>query len=88
MIVTCNSVHSRNRRLGELVGQGENLSKILSQSHMVVEGVKTADSIHSLRTQLNIEMPICESVHRVLYSNSNPIREVDKLMTRNLRSEY
>ena len=88
LIVTCNSIHSRNRRLGELVGRGENLSEILSQSHMVAEGVKTADSIYSLRTQLNIEMPICESVYRVLYSNSNPIREVDKLMTRNLRSEY
>ena len=87
MIVTCNSIHSRNRRLGELVGRGENLSKILSQSHMVAEGVKTADSIYSLRTKLNIEMPICESVYRVLYNNSNPINEVDKLMTRNLRSE-
>ncbi len=88
LIVTCNSIHSRNRGLGELVGRGENLSEILSQSHMVAEGVKTADSIYSLRTQLNIEMPICESVYRVLYKNSNPIREVDKLMTRNLRSEY
>tara|TARA_Y100001970_G_scaffold57244_1_gene72539 strand:+ start:3918 stop:4913 length:996 start_codon:yes stop_codon:yes gene_type:complete len=88
LIVTCNSVHSRNRRLGELVGRGENLSKILSQSHMVAEGVKTADSIYSLRTKLNIEMPICESVYRVLYENSNPTSEVDKLMTRNLRPEY
>ena len=87
LIVTCNSQHSRNRRLGELVGRGEKLSKILSQSHMVAEGVKTADSIYSLKTKLNIEMPICESVYRVLYNNSNPIREVDKLMTRNLRSE-
>ncbi len=88
LIVTCNSVHSRNRRLGELVGRGENLSKILSQSHMVAEGVKTADSIYSLRTKLNIEMPICESVYRVLYKNSNPTIEVDKLMTRDLRPEY
>ena len=39
LIVTCNSIHSRNRRLGELVGRGENLSEILSQSHMVAEGV-------------------------------------------------
>ena len=87
LIVTCNSLYSRNRSLGELVGRGEKLSKILSQSHMVAEGVKTADSIYSLRTKLNIEMPICESVYRVLYKNSNPITEVDKLMTRNLRSE-
>jgi len=87
LFVTCNSIHSRNRMLGELVGRGEELSKILSKSHMVAEGVKTADSIYSLRANLNIEMPICESVYRVLYNNSSPIKEVDKLMTRNLRSE-
>tara|TARA_Y100000748_G_scaffold253462_1_gene219106 strand:+ start:40 stop:1035 length:996 start_codon:yes stop_codon:yes gene_type:complete len=88
LIVTCNSIHSRNRRMGELIGGGENLAKILSESHMVAEGVKTAASIHSLSTKLNIEMPICESVYRVLFNDSSPIIEVDKLMTRNLRSEY
>tara|TARA_B100002051_G_scaffold16396_1_gene13180 strand:+ start:1684 stop:2679 length:996 start_codon:yes stop_codon:yes gene_type:complete len=88
LIVTCYSIHSRNRKLGELVGRGEDLSKILSQSHMIAEGVKTADSIYSLRNKLNIEMPICESVYRVLFNNSNPVNEVSKLMTRNLRSEY
>ena len=88
LIVTCDSVHSRNRRLGELVGRGENLSNILSQSHMVAEGVKTAHSIYNLRSKLNIEMPICDSVYRVLYQNTNPIKEVDDLMTRDLKSEY
>tara|TARA_B100000131_G_scaffold188640_1_gene181571 strand:+ start:1167 stop:2162 length:996 start_codon:yes stop_codon:yes gene_type:complete len=88
LVVTCYSIHSRNRKLGELVGRGEDLSKILSQSHMIAEGVKTADSIYSLRNKLNIEMPICESVYRVLFNNSNPVNEVSKLMTRNLRSEY
>lgn len=88
LIVTCNSVYSRNRRLGELVGRGEKLSELLSRSHMVAEGVKTADSIYNLKNKLKIEMPICESVYRVLYENSDPIKEVDRLMTRNLRSEY
>ena len=88
LIVTCNSIHSRNRRMGELIGRGESLSKILSESHMVAEGVKTAASIYSLSTKLNIEMPICEAVYRVLFNDSSPIKEVDKLMTRNLRSEY
>ena len=88
LVVTCYSIHSRNRKLGELVGRGEDLSKILSQSHMIAEGVKTADSIYSLRNKLNIEMPICESVYRVLFNNANPVNEVSKLMTRNLRSEY
>ena len=88
LIVTCDSVHSRNRRLGELVGRGEKLSNILSQSHMVAEGVKTAHSIYNLRSKLNIEMPICDSVYRVLYENTNPIEEVDALMTRDLKPEY
>tara|TARA_B100000424_G_scaffold30637_1_gene20850 strand:+ start:252 stop:485 length:234 start_codon:yes stop_codon:yes gene_type:complete len=75
MIVTCNSIHSRNRRIGELVGRGEDLSKTLSQSHLIAEGVKTAHSIYILKAKLNIKMPICESVYNVLFNNSNPIKE-------------
>ena len=87
LIVTCASMHSRNRKLGEFIGKGENLSKILSQSHMVVEGVETAHSIYNLSSKLNVEMPICDSVYRVLYEKANPIIEVDSLMTRNLKPE-
>ena len=87
LIVTCESIHSRNRKLGELVGRGESLSNILSQSHMVAEGVKTAHSIYNLSAQLDIEMPICDAVYRVLYEGANPINEVDALMTRDLKSE-
>ena len=88
LIVTSDSIHSRNRRLGELVGRGESLSKIMAQSHMIAEGVKTAHSIYNLKSKLNIEMPICDSVYRVLYENTNPIKEVDGLMTRDLKPEY
>ena len=88
LIVTCDSIHSRNRRLGELVGQGEDLSKIMAQSHMVAEGVKTAHSIYNLKSKLDIEMPIRDSVYRVLYENSNPVKEVDSLMRRGLKPEY
>ena len=87
LIVTCDSIHSRNRKLGELVGRGESLSNILSQSHMVAEGVKTAHSIYNLSAKLDIEMPICDAVYRVLYEGANPINEVDALMTRDLKSE-
>ena len=55
---------------------------------MVAEGVKTSHSINNLRSKLNIEMPICDSVYRVLYENTNPIKEVDALMTRDLKPEY
>ena len=87
LIVTCDSIHSRNRKLGELIGRGKSLSNILSQSHMVAEGVKTAHSIYNLSSKLNVEMPICDAVYRVLYEDANPIKEVDALMTRDLKPE-
>ena len=87
LIVTCSSVHSRNRKLGEMIGQGVDLKSVLSRSHMVVEGVKTAYSIKKISQKLKIEMPICEAVFRVLYERSDPEKEVELLMTRNLKSE-
>ena len=54
---------------------------------MVVEGVESAFSIKSLSEKYKIEMPICDSVYKVLYKDANPIEEVQSLMTRNLKSE-
>ena len=87
LIVTCSSIHSRNRKLGEMIGKGSDLKSVLSKSHMVVEGVKTAYSIKKLSEKFEIEMPICEAVFKVLYEGSDPETEVDSLMTRNLKSE-
>ena len=87
LIVTCSSVHSRNRKLGEMIGKGSDLESVLNQSHMIVEGVKTAFSIKKICEKFDIEMPICEAVFKVLYKDSDPEKEVDLLMTRNLKSE-
>ena len=87
LIVTCSSVHSRNRKLGEMIGKGSDLESVLSKSHMIVEGVKTAFSIKKICEKFGIEMPICEAVFKVLYKSSDPEKEVDLLMTRNLKSE-
>lgn len=87
LIVTCGSVHSRNRKLGEMIGKGSDLDSVLSKSHMIVEGVKTAISIKKLCEKFEIEMPICDAVFKVLYKGSDPEHEVDLLMTRNLKSE-
>ena len=87
LIVTCGSVHSRNRKLGERIGKGIGLDDAISRSHMVAEGVKTAYSIKKLSEKFNIEMPICNAVYNVLYEKSDPIKEVDILMSRNLKSE-
>ena len=87
IIVTCGSIHSRNRKLGERIGRGMSLDKAVGKSHMVVEGVKSAFSIKRLSEKYEIEMPICNSVYKVLYENADPIEEVNTLMTRNLKSE-
>ena len=87
IIVTCGSIHSRNRKLGERIGRGMTLDDAIGKSHMVVEGVKSAFSIKSLSEKYKIEMPICDSVFKVLYENSDPVEEVNALMTRNLKSE-
>ena len=87
LIVTCGSIHSRNRKLGERIGRGMSLDDAVGKSHMVVEGVKSAFSIKSLSEKYEIEMPICYSVFKVLYENADPVEEVNALMTRNLKSE-
>ena len=87
IIVTCGSIHSRNRKLGERIGRGMTLGNAVGKSHMVVEGVKSAFSIKRLSEKYEIEMPICNSVYKVLYENADPVEEVNTLMTRNLKSE-
>ena len=87
LIVTCGSIHSRNRQLGERIGRGMSLNNAVGKTHMVVEGVESAFSIKSLSEKYKIEMPICDSVYKVLYKDANPIEEVKSLMTRNLKSE-
>ena len=87
IIVTCGSIYSRNRKLGERIGRGMSLDKAVGKSHMVVEGVKSASSIKRLSEKYEIEMPICNSVFKVLYKNANPVEEVNALMTRDLKSE-
>ena len=87
IIVTCGSIHSRNRKLGERIGRGMTLGNAVGKSHMVVEGVKSAFSIKKLSEKYEIEMPICDSVFKVLYENADPVEEVNTLMTRNLKSE-
>ena len=87
LIVTCSSVHSRNRKLGERIGKGIGLNDAMNRSHMIAEGVKTAYSIKKLSEKFDIEMPICSAVYNVLYENADPVKEVDVLMSRDLKSE-
>jgi glycerol-3-phosphate dehydrogenase (NAD(P)+) len=87
LITTCISPHGRNRRVGERLGQGENLADILASSSMVAEGVTTAKSVHERSQRLNLEMPISKAVYEVLYEDKAPLAAVEELMSRTPRSE-
>ena len=87
LIVTCASMHSRNRRAGILIGQGKTLSEALEEVHMTVEGVWATESAYKLAKKHNIEMPIVNAAYRVLFEGANPREEVLSLMTRDKKSE-
>ena len=82
LIVTCTSMHSRNRRAGILLGQGKNLDETLEEIHMVVEGVHTAKAAYELGRKYNVNMPIVKEANSILFNNKNAKQAVLELMTR------
>ena len=87
LIVTCTSMHSRNRRAGILIGQGKTLAEALAEVHMTVEGVCATEAAYKLAQKHGIEMPIISAAYRVLFENADARSEVLKLMTRDKKSE-
>ena len=88
LIVTCTSMHSRNRRAGILIGQGKSLEETLGEVKMVVEGVKTTEAAYALAQKLGISMPIVEQMHAVLFEGHDPKTAAQELMQREKKSEY
>ncbi len=87
LIVTCDSMHSRNRRAGILLGQGKSMEDAVKEVNMVVEGIVSAQAAKALATKYDIELPIINNVNRVLFEGFSPREAVDELMLRDLRSE-
>ncbi len=87
LIVTCTSMHSRNRRAGILIGQGKTVADAQNEVKMVVEGVKTAKAAKHLAKQHNVEMPICEVAYDVLFEGMPVEESVPALMNRAMKSE-
>ena len=87
LIVTCTSMHSRNRRCGILIGQGKSMEDATKQIGMVVEGIKATRSFHDIAKKMNVEMPITEAVYSVLFLEVDPMDAVDNLMLRELKKE-
>lgn len=82
LIVTCTSMHSRNRRAGILLGMGKNLDETLEEIHMVVEGVHTARAAYELSKKYEVNMPIVKEANSILFENKNAKQAVLELMTR------
>lgn len=87
LIVTCASVHSRNRRAGFLMGQGMNYQEAMNEVKMVVEGVYSAKAALALSKKYGIEMPIVENVNRILFEDYPAKEALHDLLTRERKRE-
>ena len=87
LIVTCASMHSRNRRAGILIGKGHSMKEAMDEVQMVVEGVYAAKAALELAKKYNVEMPIVEQVNLVLFEGKAPAEGVKDLMLRDKKIE-
>lgn len=87
LIVTCASVHSRNRKAGYLMGKGYTMEQAMAEVRMVVEGVYSAKAARGLAEKYHVEMPIVEEVNRVLFGGKSPSDAVNDLMLRDKKVE-
>ena len=88
MIVTCTSMHSRNRRAGILIGQGVPAARAMEQVGAVVEGYYAAKSACQLAKRAGVEMPIAREAYEVLYLGKNPAESIGDLMGRDRKHEF
>lgn len=88
LIVTCASVHSRNRKAGVLIGQGYTMEQAMEEVQMVVEGVYSAKAALALAKKYEVEMPIIEQVNQVLFEGKPASEAVKDLMLRDKRIEH
>lgn len=87
LIVTCTSMHSRNRRCGILIGQGKSADEAMKEVNMVVEGIKCLKAVYNASKIYNVEMPITAEAYKIVYENKNPKECVFALMTREMKPE-
>lgn len=87
LIVTCTSVHSRNWRAGNMLGQGKKLEEVLQSMGMVVEGVRTTKAGQQLSQKYNVQMPITNALYHILFEQQDPKKAVDELMARVKKTE-
>lgn len=87
LIVTCTSMHSRNRRAGILIGQGKTCAEATAEVKMVVEGIKTCKAAKELSDKLGVEMPIVNEAYKVLFEDMPASNAITNLMSRSKKYE-
>ncbi len=88
LIVTCASVHSRNRKAGFLIGQGKSMQEAMDEVQMIVEGVYSAKAARKMAEAYGIELPIIDEVNRVLFEDKNAKEALLDLMQRDKKKEH
>ena len=87
LIVTCTSMHSRNRRCGIMIGEGMSPKEAIEKVGMVVEGMFTAEAAYQLAQRVKVEMPITEQIYKAIQGEVDPRDAVNNLMTRERKHE-
>jgi glycerol-3-phosphate dehydrogenase (NAD(P)+) len=87
LVLTCTDDQSRNRRFGIALGRGQPPGEAQSGIHQVVEGLPAARAVYDVSRRLDVEMPICREIYRVMYEDKPVRAAVQALMGREVRSE-
>ena len=88
LIVTCASVHSRNRKAGYLMGQGKSMEEAMKEVKMVVEGVYSTKAAVKLGEKYGVSLPIIDKVNEILFQGKDPREAVNELMLRDSKTEH
>ena len=87
LVLTCTDDLSRNRRMGLALAAGKSVEEAQEEIQQVVEGVLAAEAVKEVADGLDIEMPICHQIYRILYEGAVPSEAVGALMSRELTAE-
>lgn len=87
MVTTCFNPGSRNRTVGEHLGKGLPIERILASMNMVAEGVETTKAVYRLSQKNKVSMPITQEIYNIIYRHKNPMRAVTDLMQRKIKPE-
>jgi glycerol-3-phosphate dehydrogenase (NAD(P)+) len=88
LVLTCYSTQSRNFRLGLALGRGLSLEEAKTEIGQIAEGAFTVRAVVETARKFSIDLPISRGVHRLLYENSSPQKELERLITRDPKAEY